>query len=308
MDEFWLNIYVNGELFAGTQPYDGAILNSTISFNQSRLMGYETGDLNVTVALANPNTKQEVRSWSITIPYESSTIAPEQPGPNQTETARGPEAGTEWIVTVTRVVDGDTLEVEFPNGETETIRLLGVDTPETSIGSVTPSEFDGIPDTEAGRDHLQTWGQKATTHATDRLESEEVRIEVDEQADRRGSFDRLLVYVYVDDENFNKQLLEDGYARIDSSFSMRSEFRLLETGARLESVGLWNFEESSQSEPSPSPNEDDDVDVPPPPPDGDYDCSTFDTQEQAQTVLESTPGDPHRLDGDDDGEACESLL
>jgi len=40
---------------------------------------------------------------------------------------------------------------------------------------------------------------------------------------------------------------------------------------------------------------------------GDLDCSDFATQAQAQRVLESQPGDPHRLDGNGDGEACESL-
>ncbi|RLM59915.1 thermonuclease family protein, partial [Halorubrum sp. Atlit-26R] len=42
---------------------------------------------------------------------------------------------TAWTGTVVRVVDGDTREVEFPNGEVDTVRLLGVDTPETSVGS-----------------------------------------------------------------------------------------------------------------------------------------------------------------------------
>lgn len=37
----------------------------------------------------------------------------------------------------------------------------------------------------------------------------------------------------------------------------------------------------------------------------DYDCGDFDNQAQAQKYL--TPGDPHRLDADDDGIACDSL-
>ena len=38
------------------------------------------------------------------------------------------------------------------------------------------------------------------------------------------------------------------------------------------------------------------------------DCADFDTQAEAQSFLaDSTPGDPHRLDGDDDGVACERL-
>lgn len=37
----------------------------------------------------------------------------------------------------------------------------------------------------------------------------------------------------------------------------------------------------------------------------DYDCADFSTQEEAQEYLE--PGDPYRLDGDNDGVACEDL-
>lgn len=37
----------------------------------------------------------------------------------------------------------------------------------------------------------------------------------------------------------------------------------------------------------------------------DYDCSDFATQEEAQRYL--LPGDPHRLDADNDGVACEDL-
>lgn len=38
-----------------------------------------------------------------------------------------------------------------------------------------------------------------------------------------------------------------------------------------------------------------------------YDCDELDTQEEAQAILDQTVGDPHRLDADNDGIACESL-
>ncbi|WP_246076473.1 excalibur calcium-binding domain-containing protein [Amycolatopsis cihanbeyliensis] len=38
-----------------------------------------------------------------------------------------------------------------------------------------------------------------------------------------------------------------------------------------------------------------------------YNCGDFATQPEAQKVLDSTPGDPHDLDRDGDGIACESL-
>ena len=39
----------------------------------------------------------------------------------------------------------------------------------------------------------------------------------------------------------------------------------------------------------------------------DLDCADFAWQADAQAELESDPGDPHGLDGDDDGVACELL-
>lgn len=163
-------------------------------------------------------------------------------------TSRGPTEGTEWTVTINRVVDGDTVEARFPNGEIDTIRLLGVDTPETSYGDVSPGEYEGFESTTAAKDHLYNWGQQADQYATTTLADEEVRLVIDEEADRRGYFGRMLAYIYVDGENFNKQLLANGYARLyESDFSKESEFEALEQTARDNDAGLWGFEESSQS-------------------------------------------------------------
>ena len=180
------------------------------------------------------------------------TASSEQPTTDADSDAgseRGPTAGTEWTVTVTRVVDGDTVEARFPNGEVDTIRLLGVDTPETDYNSVSPGEFEGISDTTAGRDHLLNWGENATRFATDRLSGSEVRVFVDEEADRRGYYGRLLAYIYVDGENFNEQLLSEGYARLyESEFSKRAAFEAAEEAAQKDSVGLWAFDGETTEE------------------------------------------------------------
>ncbi|WP_103355105.1 excalibur calcium-binding domain-containing protein [Amycolatopsis sp. CA-128772] len=44
-----------------------------------------------------------------------------------------------------------------------------------------------------------------------------------------------------------------------------------------------------------------------PPLTGDKNCSDFQYQEEAQAVLEATPGDPNGLDRDKNGIACEAL-
>jgi hypothetical protein len=50
-----------------------------------------------------------------------------------------------------------------------------------------------------------------------------------------------------------------------------------------------------------------DAAIPPLPADGNYDCADFETQAQAQAVLEQDPSDPHYLDGEGDGTPCEDL-
>lgn len=150
---------------------------------------------------------------------------------------------TSWTVTVVHVVDGDTMEVEFPNGEVDTVRLLGVDTPETSAESASPDEFEGIPDTDAGRAHLRAWGVEASAFAESELAGEEVTVVTG--GDRRGGYGRLLAHVYVDGEDFNERLLTEGYARLyDTEFAKRDAYAAAESEARAAEVGLWGFEES----------------------------------------------------------------
>lgn len=58
-------------------------------------------------------------------------------------------------------------------------------------------------------------------------------IRTDPQADRRGSYGRLLVYLTHDGELFNRQLLRQGYARLyESEFSKRSSFADVEASAQ----------------------------------------------------------------------------
>ncbi|TKX59597.1 nuclease [Halorubrum sp. SS7] len=155
-------------------------------------------------------------------------------------------ADTAWTGTVVRVVDGDTMEVEFPNGEVDTVRLLGVDTPETSVGSTAPGEFEGIPDTDAGRAHLATWGGEATTFAESELAGETVTVVTG--GDRRGGYGRLLAVLYVDGEDFNERLLTEGYARLyDTEFAKRDAYAAAEAGARERGAGLWAFDEAESS-------------------------------------------------------------
>lgn len=126
---------------------------------------------------------------------------------------------------VVRVVDGDTIKVKI-GGRVETVRLIGVDTPET----VDP------------RRSVQYFGREASDFVTDLAEGEEVRLEADRQCANRDKYRRLLRYVYLPDGKLlNAEIIVQGYgfAYTKYPFSRMKEFRKLQRTARRAARGLW---------------------------------------------------------------------
>jgi len=80
------------------------------------------------------------------------------------------QKGTTYTVQVTDVADGDTATVEGANGNTESVRVLGVDTPETPSNSSAESveEWEGIEDTTYLQNTPPTSRTKATPRRTGR--------------------------------------------------------------------------------------------------------------------------------------------
>jgi micrococcal nuclease len=140
---------------------------------------------------------------------------------------------------VTDVVDGDTIDVRLPDGSDDTVRLVGVDTPEVRAEN-DPAEFEGVPDTEAGARCLRDAGREASAFMDDRLSGADVTLVVDPNTDRRGGYGRLLAYVVHDERNINYELVAQGHARVyDSDFSMGETFYAAENRAQEARRGLW---------------------------------------------------------------------
>jgi micrococcal nuclease len=126
-------------------------------------------------------------------------------------------------VKVTRVVDGDTVEATV-DGQTEDIRYIGVDTPE-SVKPDTP---------------VQCYALKASHFNEDLVEGKTVRLEYD--AEQRDVYGRLLAYVYLGDEFVNAELVKRGYARtltIPPNTDHAELFARLEREASADERGLW---------------------------------------------------------------------
>lgn len=126
---------------------------------------------------------------------------------------------------ITKVVDGDTINVQIGE-QKETVRFLGIDTPET----------------HDPRKPVQCFGEAAAAHAKKLLEGKNVRLEPDPTNSDRDKYHRLLRYVYLPDGTLvNAQLIKDGYAFAYTIFPLvkLDEFRALEREAREQNRGLW---------------------------------------------------------------------
>jgi len=145
-----------------------------------------------------------------------------------------------YEVTVERVVDGDTLKFTYRNGTEDSVRLVGVDTPEVHVANQ-PEDFDGVPETAAGRDCLRDWGHRASEFARAELLGETVTLTLDPSEGPRDRYDRLLAYVHADgDRSFNYRLIAEGYATVyPTEFAERERFDAALADAQTGGVGVW---------------------------------------------------------------------
>lgn len=208
----------------------------------------------------------------------------------------------EWYPVV-KVVDGDTLTIAM-NGKNVTLRLIGLDTPET----VDP------------RKTVQCFGKEASEKAKQLLSGSSVRIESDPSQGELDKYGRLLAYVYVPANSkpegilVNEYMIREGYGHeytYNLPYKYQAQFKEAERLAREEKKGLWAdgaCEATTEAGRGPSVSA---------PVDGNYECSrnayncsSFSSQTQAQSAFDSCGGsgnDIHKLDADGDGKVCESL-
>jgi micrococcal nuclease len=139
--------------------------------------------------------------------------------------AKGP-VSTGWRVA--RIVDGDTVDVT-KGRRTLTLRLIGIDTPET----VHPTE------------PIECFGPEATLFATRRLLGERAALEYDRSQGRLDYYDRTLAYVWTTDgepRQFNRDVVRRGYAleyTYDDPYLWQREFQRAQSAAVAQRLGVW---------------------------------------------------------------------
>jgi micrococcal nuclease len=145
-------------------------------------------------------------------------------GSSQTEGKKN-EDTAEVATTVTRFVDGDTFAVTL-NGKKETVRIIGIDTPETRK-----------PNTP-----VQCYGPAASAYLKNLIGEQTVQLKSDPLNDDRDKYDRLLRHVYLPDgRSVAKESIRGGYgfAYTVFPFTGKAEFVAAEKDARKKAHGLW---------------------------------------------------------------------
>ncbi len=172
------------------------------------------------------------------IPTTDQTHISTTPSPVSTSASALVQAGVSeqnqgFEAVVQNVVDGDTIKILFASSTLTTIRLIGIDTPET----VDP------------RKPVQCFGKEASAKTKELLLGKKVRIELDSTQGTKDKYGRTLAYVYLESDAsvkdelfFNKYMIEKGYAHeytYDMPYKYQAEFKLAERAAREAGLGLW---------------------------------------------------------------------
>lgn len=214
---------------------------------------------------------------------------------------------------VIRVVDGDTVHVRYKGRDT-TIRIIGIDTPET----VSPS----VPD-ECG-------GQAASAMAHRLLDGKKVRLEFDAGQGRQDKYGRTLAYVFLPRAgDYGLTMIRKGLATeytYATAYRYQAKYRSAKATAEAQKVGTWgacgSFDKPLHTAP-PQPRHTTPTHAPKPtrkpaqpaqnctpgyspclPPASDWDCGQLEAM--GLTPVRVTGSDPYRLDADGDGTGCDS--
>lgn len=143
------------------------------------------------------------------------------------------ENGIEKAVTVTHIFDGDTIKVQDESGFIDTVRFLGIDTPELANSPEKPSD--------------ESYAQEAKQF-TSQLQSEIVLLFISEvEGEQKDHYGRFLGVIVYNNEVFNVKLLENGLAAryllyknalLDGKYPAWEEKEVIARKAKLK---IWEY-------------------------------------------------------------------
>jgi len=128
---------------------------------------------------------------------------------------------------VVAITDGDTIKVNI-DGTTKTIRIIGLDTPET----VDPTK------------PVQCFGPESSVKSKELLSGKSVTLESDPTQGDLDKYDRLLRYVFLPDgSDYSKLMISEGFAHeytYKTAYKYQAEYKTAEASAKNQQLGFWS--------------------------------------------------------------------
>jgi micrococcal nuclease len=135
--------------------------------------------------------------------------------------------GHNEVVTVSAVTDGDTVGVTLASGARMTVRVIGINTPET----VDP------------RRPVECFGMEASARAKELLEGTSVTLLADQSQGDVDKYGRALRYITLaDGTDFGDTMIREGFAyeyTYDERYSKQTIYRAAQQTAKEFDSGLW---------------------------------------------------------------------
>ena len=123
-------------------------------------------------------------------------------------------------VKVYSVIDGDTFRYRKEDGSLQSVRLLGVDAPESNTARYRSTEC---------------FWKEAKNYLTNLIKNQYVTLEYDSNSASSDAYDRMLAYVYLDWKLVNETLIAEWYAKeytYKTAYSHQSDFKQAEENAK----------------------------------------------------------------------------
>ena len=220
----------------------GAALAAGKADTRIAVFGVPIGARQFTLVMNEEQTGTALAAPADLAALVAQAAAPATPTPAPSPTAKPPAATTitppatavpapiaREPATVVEVVDGDTIKVRLANGRVDTVRYIGIDTPET----------------KDPRTSVECFGAEAAAKNAELVGGRVVELEKD--ISERDRYNRLLRYVWVagDDGNerhANEELVKWGFAAASSyppDVRYQERFGGLQRAAQTQKIGLW---------------------------------------------------------------------
>lgn len=128
-------------------------------------------------------------------------------------------------IQISRVIDGDTLEIISNQGVKESVRLLGINAPEKNM-----------PQSKKAKDFLEQFLNRSISMLRDKED--------------KDKYNRKLRYIFSDNRNINLEILENGLANSYYTQGLIYEDQLLraEKQAQKNKIGIWQESDEKCSE------------------------------------------------------------